>query len=440
MKNRATVNFLVTNMYKKITGDDCIVSHYLGTASFFETRPLTSINEQVLNQIQNKLLQLIKSKEVVTRKILSFDETLKFFQENGNARKVALVKKMNFSSYVCAQFDDFVDVMLEPFQTELSEIGSIAIKSNRYGFAVWVNVKENFIPNINKYLQNAIVESKDFNNNNGNNSNYSLTQASYPRNNYLNSENEVESLVTTFLNTAYPKSRIICVTGPYYGGKTKLSISLKEALIKQNIAACIVSIDNYKSLDEVASVIKALLRGEIVSMPSSTIKENNDEEKKYQINHRGIVIIDGEKSISPQLIRLISPETTFKVFAAPLTPLSFDDDHPLSLTDICMARFINSQIKNCQNIATFEEENKFVSDNLDQIISRCDYFFNTFSSNDRKLFKYHFSEELLSSINKLTDSENLANIIAARRIVLIMTSESELSHKRPILKFNTFAM
>lgn len=63
----------------------------------------------------------------------------------------------------------------------------------------------------------------------------------------------------------------------------------------------------------------------------------SDTEEHLSLNQNGFIIVEGIHGINPELLDLLLTPA-IRVYVSPMTPICYDDQHPISPRDICLIR------------------------------------------------------------------------------------------------------
>jgi len=154
-----------------------------------------------------------------------------------------------------------------------------------------------------------------------------------------------------------PRPKLVLIAGPSSSGKTTFSKRLAVQLSVCGLKPKMLSVDNYfvdrkhTPLDEDGNYdfealeaidvdflnkqLLALINGETIEVPKFSFTEGNrffDGELMDLLDDQ-ILIVEGIHSLNPEMIPLIDPAITYRIFISALTSISIDDLNPISTTD-----------------------------------------------------------------------------------------------------------
>ena len=163
--------------------------------------------------------------------------------------------------------------------------------------------------------------------------------------------------IATVITEKHDKINIILIAGPSSSGKTTFSKRLSVQLAVNGLHAIQISLDDFfvdrqhtpldehgeldfESLQAIDVVffnqlLVKLLQGEQVELPRFDFQSGERVFKGdlLKMEKDNILIIEGIHGLNPDLIPMIDPETTYKIFISALTQISFDEHTYVPTTD-----------------------------------------------------------------------------------------------------------
>lgn len=151
--------------------------------------------------------------------------------------------------------------------------------------------------------------------------------------------------------------RIVLISGPSSSGKTTFRKRLEVQLMVNAIRPVGISLDDYfvnredtprdecgeydyeslyaLDLDVFNKDINALLKGEIISMPSFNFVTGKREYKGHelQIGANDVLVIEGIHGLNPELTSQIAESKKLKIYVSALTSISLDNHNWISTSD-----------------------------------------------------------------------------------------------------------
>lgn len=168
--------------------------------------------------------------------------------------------------------------------------------------------------------------------------------------------------IATLITERNPKVKLVLIAGPSSSGKTTFSKRLAIQLAVCGIKSSAISLDNYFvdrahtpvdadgnydfetleaiDVDFFNKQLISLINGEAVEIPKFSFETG----ARYfsgnfiQLEENDILIIEGIHGLNPNLLPMIDPSLTYKIFISALTSISIDDQNPISTTDNRMVR------------------------------------------------------------------------------------------------------
>ena len=163
--------------------------------------------------------------------------------------------------------------------------------------------------------------------------------------------------IATLITEKHDKINIVLIAGPSSSGKTTFSKRLSIQLAVNGLHAIQISLDDFfvdrahTPLDEHGELdfeslqaidvlffnqlLVKLLNGEQVEMPRFDFQsgERVFKDDYLKMEKDNILIIEGIHGLNPELIPMIEPEATYKIFISALTQISFDEHTYVPTTD-----------------------------------------------------------------------------------------------------------
>lgn len=203
-------------------------------------------------------------------------------------------------------------------------------------------------------------------------------------------------------------NQIVFISGPSSSGKTTLSQKLEKAFKKKGIVAHAISMDDYffepddspvdengnKNFESVnhldkeffKSQITSLLDGKDVIIPHYNFKLGGKrefhDENRLKLEKNDVLIIEGIHALNPYVSDFMDESTFYKVYAAPLLTLAYDNFTKVSSNDTRLLRRIvrDWQTRNLSIENTFEKWAKVKEGeekNIFPFVDKANYIFNT---------------------------------------------------------------
>ncbi len=149
---------------------------------------------------------------------------------------------------------------------------------------------------------------------------------------------------------AEPKHKVVLLAGPSSSGKTSTSHRLCLHLVALGKSPVALSLDNwyvdgsltprdeqgnkdYESvyaidLAQLESDLKALIAGQEIALPTFNFAEEKREYngETLRLEEDSIMVIEGIHALNPLLTKHIDADCKYKIYAAPMSPLSLDGE------------------------------------------------------------------------------------------------------------------
>ena len=221
--------------------------------------------------------------------------------------------------------------------------------------------------------------------------------------------------------------RLICIAGPSSSGKTTFANRLRIELLSRGIKPVRISIDDYylqrdqapkdengdPDLEDIRALdiklfnenISDLIEGYEVELPKFDFTIGKRVKgRKIKVNFNEPIIIEGIHALNDMLTNSIPRHQKFKIYIAPQAQINYDNQNPMSLTDLRLLRRIvrDYQFRNASATETLDMwpsvrkgEFKWIYDNQEG----ADYVFNSFLVYELSVMK-KYAMPLLSKIDR----------------------------------------
>ncbi|HPS13256.1 MAG TPA: nucleoside kinase, partial [Prolixibacteraceae bacterium] len=168
---------------------------------------------------------------------------------------------------------------------------------------------------------------------------------------------EIASMISERKNV-----KLVLIAGPSSSGKTTFSKRLAVQLAVCGIRSSQLSLDNYfvdrehtprdengnydfETLEAIDveffnDQLLEIISGAPVEIPKFSFQsgQRSFDGEIVQLKKNEVLIIEGIHGLNPNLLPLIDPQYTFKIFISALTSISIDDHNPISTTDNRLVR------------------------------------------------------------------------------------------------------
>lgn len=156
-------------------------------------------------------------------------------------------------------------------------------------------------------------------------------------------------------------ARVVMIAGPSSSGKTTFSKRLAIQLLAQGFQPFTMEMDNYfvdrdrtpkdehgaYDFDSLGAVnvplfnhhLEHLIVGQQIRLPRYDFLTGKSVEGRLaRLNEKQIIIIEGIHGLNPALVAGLRPESVFRIYVSPLTPLNLDMHNRVPTTDTRMLR------------------------------------------------------------------------------------------------------
>lgn len=368
-----TMTFLFTIACKELF-DDCRVTieHSLSNGIYCEVYKNSSITEEDINNIKEKMNNIINNNDEIEKIITTKEDAIKLFDEHKMYEKSELLKYKEYDDvkvYKCrGHIDHFYGYMLP----STGYVKTFDVKKYKHGIIILgpsdEDKNEPMKLNPQPKLANIYYEAEQWSELIGVDKVTTLNKM-VENNEYPEIIRTVEALHEKKISQIADmikeqNKRVILIAAPSSSGKTSFAHRLSIHLRVNSLKPVSISLDDYfvnredTPLDEYGnfdfesiyaidlerfnSDLKKLLNGEEISLPKFNFKLGIREEsgKKLKINNDQPIILEGIHGLNPILTSSIPDEDKFKIYISALTQINLDDHNRIPTTDLRLIRRI----------------------------------------------------------------------------------------------------
>lgn len=374
--NKVHVNglvFILLVAIKELYGKnaDVIVNHSLDKGLYIESK--FEVNEQIVEEIKNKMCEIINANKEIKKVIVERLEAIKYFESVNDLSKVGILK-YNTNSYVTLyHLNEYYNYLYTKMPTSTGLVKEFELNYiQENGFllrfpTIYVNDK---IPEYTHHedMFKVFNECKIWNKliNISNSSDLNETVSKGKINELIRiCENKQNSDFIEISNRILKKdtAKIILMAGPSSSGKTTSSKKLCMALKTLGKNPAVLSMDDYfvdrsetpldkngkpdfECLEAVDlklfdDQIEKLLSGEPTTVPTYNFVEGKKEYKReITLGENDLLVIEGIHALDNKILVNIPNEKKFKIYVSALTELNIDNHNRVSTTDNRLLRRI----------------------------------------------------------------------------------------------------
>lgn len=409
------VHFLMIVAAKKILGNDIevIIEHSIDKGVYCEIIGV-DINERTIEQISDKMHELVKQNYNFIKLSVSRRDAIQFFKKRKQDDKVNVLKYISNTYVNLYRLDEYYDYFFSemPYSTNvLDEFKLTYIEKN--GFVLSYpsihkpkNTEEYFhhkmlFDTFLEYTEmgktvgvsnvadlNGIVSTGHYNDI------IQISEAHY---------NSQLAKVSDIIYNRKNKIKVILLAGPSSSGKTTTARKLEVYLKARGFKTHSISTDDYfynrtetpkkpngeydfESLRAVDTDLfnkhlLKLLEGNKVLLPEYNfiLGEREYKKKWLQLGENDIIVVEGLHALNPELTLAIDDENKFKIYISTLTQLNIDNHNRIHTSDTRRLRRIirdnkyrgynaSDTLKSWKNILEGEEHYVFPYQNSADII------------------------------------------------------------------------
>lgn len=372
---RSLVFLLETAFLSLFPGFSVRVDHSVAHGGYYcrvsNHPPLT---EYELEELENKMFELVKADKSLKRHIIPLDEAMAYFKKAGEQDKIRLLAHRHKDYLTIYELDGTFDYHHGYMVPSTGYLRWFKLSPAGEGFTLRFPRRQSPteirpLPEYKKLrrtfrqygswlrrlgissvgaLNDSIVEDR-------------ITEI------ILVSEALHEQRVTEIAYQIFEridKIRVVLIAGPSSSGKTIFSKRLSVQLLAYGVSPFSIEMDNYfvdrdktpldengkpdfetiNALDRIklSKHLSRLIAGEQVQLPKyNFVTGKREPGDKVQLKTGEIIILEGIHGLHPELLTSIPEEQTFRIYVSALTQLNLDRHNRISTTDTRLIRRIS---------------------------------------------------------------------------------------------------
>mgnify|MGYP001276935018 CR=1 FL=1 len=369
----ASLRYIMAYAFHELYPDISVRFSYNVSRSIFcqVVTPSFHIERRVVNQIQQKMLDLINLDLPIERVTVSIEEAEKIYRKYNLIDKIDILKyrpEKVVHLYKCGNYYNYLHSYMVPSTGYLKEFvlrpysPGIIIQYPRYELNGQIPVFEE-APTYGRTLKRAYEWAQRIE-----------SQTIYQINEKINSNDLVDFIhvcetkhsnmlaeLGLKIKEDIENIRLIAIAGPSSSGKTTFSNRLRLELMSLGIRPVMISIDDYYldrdkilpnengeiDLEDINTLdvelfnqhMYSLINGEEVELPRfDFMKAKRVPGKKVKVDSRSPIIIEGIHALNEILSASIPKHQKFKIFISPQIQINIDNHSPISTTDLRLIR------------------------------------------------------------------------------------------------------
>ena len=416
--NRIHINtlvFILEVAIKELYGIkyDIYTRHSIDKGLYISTN--FELTEQRLNDIKNKMLEIIKEQRPITKLNVDRLEARDYFSKIGDKSKVNILKYTTNTYITLYKLGNYYDYFYTkmPINTKYVQEFDLTYISNSGLVLRFPTVYKNdeiaeyeHHPGMLKVFKECHEWASAINITNASELNDIVSTGKideYIRITEAKQNNELLELAKKIKNNAELKA--VLLAGPSSSGKTTTSKKLCMYLKSFGVKPLVISMDDYfvereetpmdengkpdyecleavdlKLLDE---QLRALVKGEEVTLPTYNFLTGKKEFKdKAKLDANGIIVMEGIHALDSKILKNSNGKNVFRIYISALTELNIDNHNYISTTSNRLLRRIVRDNKtrghNVQKtISSWSEVRKGEEKYIFPYQDNADYVFNS---------------------------------------------------------------
>lgn len=342
------------------------LEHSISKAIYGEIYKENPLNENELEDIKNRMQEIINKDIPIKRAKISKEKAIEIFSNYNMDDKVKLLETCKVEELQFCELDGIYDYFYEHVAYSTGIIKLFDLQKYESGFILRRPEVNNFITlepfKEQKSLTKIFKETKNWLNILGIGEVGTLNEKvrnKELRNVIMVSEALHEKKIANIADEITEKEdvKIILIAGPSSSGKTTFANRLSIQLRVNGLVPVSVSLDNYfvdrykTPLDEDGNYdyesiyaldlellnknLEELMDGKEIELPEYNFKTGTREYSghKVSIPQNGVLILEGIHGLNPKLICDDLRKSLFKIYISALTQLNIDNHNRISTTD-----------------------------------------------------------------------------------------------------------
>lgn len=368
---RNGLKFLYITAIKELYGNgtDVRLRHSLDKGIY--TTIDMELNSKVIEDIKNKMNELVEKDLTIEKVATSRKEAIKYFESINETEKVNLYKQMTNEFVTLYSLLDYYNFFFSPMPIStgiLKDFDLTLTKDNavilEYPDTSGSIPKYNHMEKVLNVFTSYRTWSDKLNVNYVSDVNNVVIKGKIKEFIQLNEikQNEDLSKIANEIEKNLENIKLVLIAGPSSSGKTTTSKKLSLYLKNKGINPFVISTDDYfkdrkdtpknekgeyeydileaLDIDLFNEQITKLLNNEKVVMPTYNFITGEKEYKNKEISLEGrdLIIIEGIHTLNEELTKSIPRKNKFKIYISPFTPLGLDRHNHVSTVDLRLIR------------------------------------------------------------------------------------------------------
>jgi uridine kinase len=388
---RRSLSFILIKAVNDLFPDrKVIIGHSISKGIYCEVKGDTTLTDDEVDSIKNRMKELVESKIPFVKKIMSIEEAKEVFRKVGRMDRYHAIehrKKPYVTLYKCDDFEDYFYGYMVP---DTGYLKNFDLKYYSPGLIMMYPDKTNpdIIPKFKeqKKLFSIFKEYKNWG--------HILGVANVGVLNDMVIEGKINEMIRVaealhekkiaqiadMIAFNKNKKKVVMIAGPSSSGKTTFAHRLSIQLRVNGLKPVTISLDDYfvnrelTPRDETGDYdfealeaidlklfnqhLADLISGKEVDIPIFNFPKGCREDfcRKLKITENQILIIEGIHGLNEKLTVSIPKESKFKIYVSALTSMNIDDHNRIPTTDTRIIRRIvrDFQFRGCSAANTIK--------------------------------------------------------------------------------------
>lgn len=369
----ASLLFMLSAAYANLYDATIKIEHSLGDGVYCIDLEGHQIDDQVINEVKNKLNEMLSNDIPIEFQMVGRTELLKFFQDLKRDDKVGVLKAWQDHFIPCVTFDGYIDYKLEEMSTDKERLKIFDIIKYDDGLIIRypTMMNPNSIPEWKDrpVLHAIFKETAEWANILRADNCAQLNEAIYTKrieqlrmiNEGLHEKKIAQ--ISHHLVDNFHKKRVVTIAGASSSNKTTFAKRLCIHLKVAGYGATLIEMDDYfqdghkipvdksgkKDLEHISAMnvsllaerVHKLLAGESIPVRKYNFPKaigEDDPNKKFNLPEKNFLILEGIHGLNPELLEHIGKDIAIPLYVCALTPIHIDNNYRFTTSDLRLIR------------------------------------------------------------------------------------------------------
>lgn len=370
-----TLQFVLIMCVRKLFGRTRVIVRYsLGKGLYITVGKEPEFSEEDMKLLKDEMKRVISLDLPLTRKRISIQEALRFFENDGQFDKAELLKWRRFNYfdvYRCPDYSDYIDYYYGETAPSTGFVPEFDLHYTKGGLVLMRPAREDpskpapyeDFPKMSAVFKRTDDWGRLMTCSTANELNTRVRNGSVRELIRVNEALHEKMFAKTADEIISRKARAVLIAGPSSSGKTTSANRIATQLRAEGLDPIMISLDNYYAdravcpRDEKGNYdfehidaldvgrfnhdLELLMEGEEVEVPVFDFIEGKPKDRGHvmKCGRDQLLIIEGIHGLNPRLLSdSIDQEKVFRVYVSALTTINLDDHNRVRTTDLRILR------------------------------------------------------------------------------------------------------